>query len=79
VNWKVGLLIPVGLALTSAALPRLSAYLVKEAFVFLLGLAILFSAVLLIVIAVLLLWRGVSAVFFWIRVFRFSGATRYFG
>jgi len=79
VNRKFGLLIPVGLALTSAALPRLSAYLVKEAFVFLLGLAVLFTAMLLIVITFLLLWHGVSALFFRIKLVRLSGVTRYFG
>jgi hypothetical protein len=70
---------PVGLALISAGLPRLTLYSVEEAFVFLLGLVVLLTAMMLLVFACLLLWQGVSAAFFWIKLFRGSGVTRYFG
>jgi len=72
-------MIPVGLALVSASLPRLTLYSVEEAFVFLLGLVALLSLMILFLFACLLLWHGVSAAFFWIKLFRAFGVMRYFG
>jgi hypothetical protein len=72
-------MIPVGLAFITASLPRLSLYSVEEAFVFLLGLVVLHSVTILFLFACLLLWHGVSAAFFWIKLFRAAGVTRYFG
>jgi len=72
-------MIPIGLALVSASLPRLTLYSVEEAFVLLLGLVVLLSVMNLFLFACLLLWHGVSATFFRIKLFRAFGVTRYFG
>jgi hypothetical protein len=63
-------MIPIGLALISAGLPSLTLYPVEEAFVFLLGLVVLLSIMVLLVLACLLLWHAVSAGFFWMKLFR---------
>ena len=67
-NWIAKFLIPVGLTLISAGLPRLSRYSVEESFVLLLGFAILLVVILVTVIAVRLLWQGANAIFLWLRV-----------
>jgi len=72
-------MIPLGLSLISASLPRLTLYSVEEAFVFLLGLVVLLSVMILFSFTCLFLWHGVSAAFIWIKLFRASGVTRFFG
>lgn len=62
-NWKAGLNVFVVLALIFAGQPRLSMYLVEEAFTVLLGIAVLLILILLTVIAFLLLWQGASLAF----------------
>jgi hypothetical protein len=63
VNWKAGLMILVTLVLILAVQPRLSMYLMEEAFTVLLGVAVLLILLLLTVIAFLLLWQGAGFVF----------------
>lgn len=56
-------MIVVTLVLILAVQPRLSMYLMEEAFTVLLGIAVLLILLLLTVIAFLLLWQGASFVF----------------
>ena len=62
-KWKAVLKIFVALALIFAAQSRLGAYVVQEALVVVLGIAILLLLVWLALIAFLLLWQGASFVF----------------
>jgi hypothetical protein len=61
-------MIPIGLTLISAGLPRLSRYSVEESLVLLLGFAILLVVILLAVITVRLLWQGANAIVLWLKV-----------
>ncbi len=63
-NWKTGLKILVALAffVAFAGQPKLSVYLVEEAFTVMVGIAVLLILILLIVVAFLLLWQGASLV-----------------
>lgn len=62
VKWKVGLVIIVALALIFAAQSRLSAYVLQEALVVVLGTAVLLLLILLTLITFVLLWQGASFV-----------------
>ena len=62
VRWKIGLKIIVALALIFAAQSWLSAYVLQEALVIVLGTAALLLLILLTLIAFLLLWQGASFV-----------------
>lgn len=62
VKWKAGLKILVSLALILAAHSRLGAYVLQEALVVVLGIAVLLLLILLTLIAFLLLWQGASFV-----------------
>lgn len=61
-KWKVGLKIIVALALIFAAQSRLSAYVLQEALVIVLGTAVLLLLILLTLIAFILLWQGAGFV-----------------
>jgi hypothetical protein len=56
-------MILVTLVLILAVQPRLSMYLMEEAFTVLLGIAVLLILLLLTVITFLLLWQGAGSVF----------------
>lgn len=62
-KWKAGLKVFVVLALIFAAQSRLIAYVLQEAFVIVLGTAVLLLLILLPLISFLLLWEGASIVF----------------
>ena len=62
VKWKAGLKILVSLALIFAVQLRLGAYVLQEALVVVLGIAVLLLLILLTLIAFLLLWQGASFV-----------------
>lgn len=59
-KWKVGLTIIIALALIVAAQSRLSAYVLQEALVVLLGTAVVLLFILLTLTVFLLLWQGAS-------------------
>lgn len=60
VKWKAGLKIFVALALLFAAQSRLSAYVLQEALVVVLGTAVVHLLMLVTLIAFLLVWQGAS-------------------
>lgn len=62
VKRKVGLTIIIALALTFAGQSRLGAYVLQEALVVVLGIAVLLLPILLTLIVFLLLWQGTSFV-----------------
>lgn len=64
VRWKIGLKIIVPLALIFAEQSRLSAYVLQEALVIVLGTAVLLLLILLTLIAFLLLWQGAGFVLY---------------
>lgn len=68
VKWKAGLKTLVGLALLFAAQSRLGSYALQEAFVVILGTAIVLLLVWLTLVAFLLLWQGASLTFRLIRL-----------
>lgn len=62
VKWKIGLKIIVALALIFGAQSRMTAYVLQEALVVVLGTAVLLLLILLTLIAFILLWQVASFV-----------------